>query len=296
MHEYWRQVQKNSVAYIFLIPVGISLIFVDFIPMIYGVRLSLYVFNIFRPNYQPFVGLGQYVQLVTDPLFVRSFVQGWYWSIGSVGLQLVVGMVAAVLINQKMPFRGIIRGAILVPWVVPGAVVAMMFGLLLTSTGLINTFLTSLGLINDWHPWLSDPSTAMPALVITNSWKGFPFFAVMLLAAMQSIPGELYEASRIDGANTWQTFLYVTIPGIRSTIMIATLLGLIWTFGAIDLIYIMTSGGPFYATYTLAMFAYETAFGTGQMGYAAAASVVIALILLVFTAIYLFLYNAREKE
>lgn len=296
MHEYWRQVQKNSVAYIFLIPVAISLLFVDFIPMIYGVRLSLYVFNIFRPNYQPFVGLGQYVKLVTDPLFVRSFVQGWYWSIGSVAVQLVVGMAAAVLLNQKMPLRGFIRGAMLIPWVVPGAVVAMMFGLLLTSTGLINTFLTSLGLIHDWHPWLSDPSTAMPALIITNSWKGFPFFAVMLLAAMQSIPGELYEASRIDGANTWQTFLYVTVPGIRSTIMIATLLGLIWTFGAIDLIYIMTSGGPFYATYTLAMFAYETAFGTGQMGYAAAASVVIALILLVFTAMYLFLYYAREKE
>lgn len=295
MQDYLTQVRKNSPAYIFLIPAVVSLLFVDFVPMVYGLRLSFYVFNIFRPTYQPFVGLGQYAQLVRDPLFVRSFVQGWYWAIGSVVLQLVVGMIAAVLLNQKLPLRSWIRGAVLIPWVVPGAVVAMMFGLLLTSTGLVNTFLTALGIIHDWHPWLSDPETAMPALIVTNAWKGFPFFAVMLLAAMQAIPAELYEASRIDGANTWQSFQFVTLPGIRATIMIATLLGLIWTFGSIDLIYIMTTGGPYYATYTLAMFAYVTAFGTGQMGYAAAASVVVALILLVFTSIYLALYYARER-
>ena len=106
----------------------------------------------------------------------------------------------------------------------------------------------------------------MPVLVGTNTWKGFPFFAVMLLAAMQAIPAEIYEASRIDGANAWQLFWSVTVPGFWATTMIATLLGLIWTFGAIDLIYIITSGGPFYATFTLAMFAYVTAFGTGQYG------------------------------
>lgn len=290
MAAYWSVLRKNAVAYLFLLPACVSILFVDFVPMIYGVRLSFYVKNIFRPDYQPFVGLQQYRQLIEDPLFVRSFLQGWYWTIGSVIGSFGVGMVAAIVMNQRLPARGLIRGIILIAWVVPSALAAMMFALLLTSVGLVNTVLTNLGLIHDWHPWLSDARTAMPALILTNTWKGFPFFAVMLLAGMQAIPVELYEASKIDGATAWQTFWYVTLPSLRSTIMISTLLSTIWTFSSIDLIYIMTSGGPFYATFTLAMFAYVTAFGTGQMGYAAAASVVVALILMIFTGIYLYVY------
>ncbi|HLG52234.1 MAG TPA: sugar ABC transporter permease [Chloroflexota bacterium] len=296
MAAYWSMLRKNAVAYLFLLPACVSILFVDFVPMIYGVRLSFYVKNIFRPDYQPFVGLQQYRQLIEDPLFIRSFLQGWYWTIGSVIGSFVVGMVAAIVMNQRLPARGLIRGIILIPWVVPSALAAMMFALLLTSVGLVNTVLTNLGVIHDWHPWLSDPRTAMPALILTNTWKGFPFFAVMLLAGMQAIPVELYEASRIDGATAWQTFWYVTLPSLRSTIMISTLLSTIWTFSSIDLIYIMTSGGPFYATFTLAMFAYVTAFGTGQMGYAAAASVVVALILMIFTAIYLYAYLRHSDD
>lgn len=295
MTQYWRALRKNSVAYVFLAPALISLLFVDFAPMIYGVRLSFYIKNIFNPTYQPFVGLDQYRQLIEDPLFIKSFLQGWYWTIGSVVCSFIVGMVAAIIMNQQMPARGLVRGIILVPWVVPSALAAMMFGLLLTSVGLINTVLTNLGIINDWHPWLSDPNTSMPSLILANSWKGFPFFAVMLLAGMQAISGDLYEAAKIDGANGWQAFRYITLSGLKSTIMISTLLSTIWTFGSIDMIYVLTSGGPFYSTYTLAMFAYVTAFGTGQMGYAAAASVVVALILLVFTILYLFAY-ARDDQ
>ncbi len=294
MSIYWRAVRKHSVAYLFLLPAMLALVFVDFIPMLYGLRLSLYVSNIFRPDYHPFVGLKQYQQLVQDPLFVRSFVQGWYWTFGSVAGAFLVGLIAALVMNQTLPARGLIRGIILIPWVVPSALAATMFSLLLTSVGLVNTVLTNLGLLHDWHPWLSDPNTAMPVLILTQTWKNFPFFAVMLLAARQAIPPELYEAARIDGATTAQCFRHITLPMLRSTIMISTLLSTIWTFSSIDLIYIMTSGGPFYATFTLAMFAYTTAFGTGQMGYASAASVVVALILMVFTVLYLLAYLRRD--
>jgi multiple sugar transport system permease protein len=294
MSLYWRAMRKHSVAYLFLLPAVLSLVFVDFIPMLYGLRLSLFVSNIFRPTYHPFVGLKQYQQLVQDPLFVRSFVQGWYWTIGAVAGSFFVGLAAALVMNQRLPARGLIRGIILIPWVVPSALAATMFALLLTSVGLVNTVLTNLGLMHDWHPWLSDPNTAMPALILTHTWKNFPFFAVMLLAALQAIPEELYEASKIDGATTFQGFRRITLPLLRPTIMISTLLATIWTFSSIDLIYIMTSGGPFYATFTLAMFAYVTAFGTGQMGYASAASVVVALILMGFTVLYLTLYLRRD--
>lgn len=295
MAKYWRALRRNSVAYVFLLPAAISLLFVDFVPVLYGLQLSFFQKNIFNPTVQPYVGFDQYRQLLNDPLFIRSFMQGWYWTIGSVVCSFALGMIAAVIMNQRLPARGFIRGIILIPWVVPSALAAMMFGLLLTSVGLINTVLMNLGIINDWHPWLSDPNTSMPSLILANSWKSFPFFAVMLLAGMQAIPGDLYEACKIDGASNWQSFRFITLPSLKSTIMISTLLSTIWTFGSIDMIYVLTSGGPFYATYTLAMFAYVTAFGTGQMGYAAAASVVVAMILMVFTAIYIYLYARGDK-
>jgi len=184
-------------------------------------------------------------------------------------------MASALLLNQNIWFRGFFRGLVLIPWVVPGALAAMMFGLLFTSTGLVNTLLADLGLVdlglvNAAHPWLSDPRTSMPTIIMANTWKGFPFFTVMFLAALQSIPKDFYEAAMIDGASSWQSFRHITIPSMAPTILITTLLGTIWTFNSIDLIYILTSGGPYYSTMTLAMFSYNQGFGRGNIGYASA--------------------------
>ena len=159
----------------------------------------------------------------------------------------------------------------------------------------MNTVLIHLGVIHEWFAWLSDEHTAMPVLIFTNTWKGFPFFAVMLLAAMQAVPEELYEAARVDGANTWQGFRFITIPGIAPTIMVATMLSTIWTFGGIEIVYIMTYGGPYYATYILAMFTYISAFGMGQLSYASAIAVVISLIEICFTMLYLYIFSRRGE-
>src|SRR5690606_25038666 len=113
----------------FLLPSVVAILFVDFLPMLYGVRLSFFVKNIFRPDYQPFVGLAQYEQLLRDPLFLRSFLQAWYWTIGSVVTAFLVGLIAALVMNQRIPARGFVRGVILIPWVVPPTLAAMMFGL-----------------------------------------------------------------------------------------------------------------------------------------------------------------------
>lgn len=290
---YWREVTRNRIAYFFLIPALVSLLLVQFIPIGQGVVLSFQDYVLLRGKERPFIGLDNYRRLLQDPLFYRSFWQGWYWTIGSVLGQFSLGMAAALVMNQMR--RGWFRGLMLIPWVVPSVLAAMMFGLLFTSVGLVNTILHNLGLMGDWFPWLSDARTAMPVLILTNTWKGFPFFAVMLLAAMQAVPIELYEAAWVDGANQWHTFRHITIPGIAPTILVATMLGTIWTFSAIELIYIMTYGGPFYATYILAMFTYIGAFGLGQFSYAAAVAVVIALIKITFTVIYLYLYSRHNR-
>lgn len=290
---YWREVTRNRIAYIFLVPALLILVLVQFVPIAQGVALSFQDYNIYRPGDRPFIGLDNYRRLFDDPLFYRSFWQSWYWTIGSVVAQFTLGMIAALVMNQLR--RGWFRGAMLIPWVVPSVLAGMMFGLLFTSVGLVNTVLHNLGLMRDWFPWLSDSRTAMPVLILTNTWKGFPFFAVMLLAAMQAVPNELYEAAAVDGANRWHSFRHITIPGIAPTILVATMLGTIWTFSAIELIYIMTYGGPFYATYILAMFTYIGAFGLGQFSYASAIAVIIALIKIVFTVVYLFIYSRRNQ-
>lgn len=295
-----RLLRRYATAYIFLLPAFICLMIVSFVPMFQGIRTSFQIFNLFRPGFHPEVGFLQYALALRDPIFMRSFWQSWYFTLGSVVCQCVLGMIAALLLNQNLWFRGFFRGLVLIPWVVPGSLAAMMFGLLFTSTGLVNTLLANLGLvqlgvIDAFHPWLANPATSMPTIIITNTWKGFPFFAVMFLAALQSIPRDYYEAARIDGASDLQCFRHITIPSIAPTILISTLLGTIWTFNSIDLIYILTSGGPYFSTMTLAMFAYNQGFGRGNIGYASAIGVVILVLMAVITLFYLAAYRRSER-
>lgn len=291
-----RELFRYRMAYLFLLPAFALLLFVDFVPMVQGVWTSLYSYNMFRPGVNPFVGFDQYRLLFQDDTFRRAFWQSWYFTAGSVAGQFVLGLMAALLLNQTARMRGFFRGLVLIPWVVPGSLTAMMFALMFTSNGLVNTTLSGLGLMRPGlippdFPWLSNTSTAMPVLVLTSAWKGFPFFTVMLLAAMQTVPRDLYEAARVDGASAYRSFRHVTLPGIRTTMIVATLFGGIWTFNSIDLIYIMTYGGPYYSTMTLVMLSYQQAFGRGLVSYASAISVVILVLMSVLSVFYLSLYR-----
>jgi len=301
LQSFWREVSRNRLAYVFLVPAFVMLAFVNLLPMVQGAAMSFQLFNLFRPGNRPFVGLEQYQDLVRDPLFAKAFVNTWYYTLGSVTCQFILGLVAAVLLNQRIRFQGIFRGIVLIPWVVPGSLAAMMFGLLFTSAGLVNSVLNAigfsqLGIVGPDHAWLSDTRTAMPTIIITNMWKGFPFFAVMFLAAMQTIPADLYEAARIDGASPVRSFFDITLPSIRPTLLITTLLGILWTFNSIDLIYILTSGGPFYATLTLPMWAYQQAFGRGYIGVASALAVIILGLMAVVATVYLIVYRRTVQQ
>jgi multiple sugar transport system permease protein len=294
-HSLFRELTRYRIGYLFLAPAVLVLIFVQFVPMFQGFWTSLHSYSLFRPASAPFVGADNYTELLADELFWRALRQTATYTIASVALQFLLGLLAATLLNQSVRFRGFFRGLILIPWVVPGSLAGVMFALLFTSNGLVNTALTQLGLTG-WlippnYPWLSNDATALPVVIFTNAWKGFPFFAVMFLAAMQAVSQDLYEVARVDGASRWQSFVHVTLPGIRSTMVIASLLGLIWTFNSIDLIYVMTYGGPYYSTTTLVMLAYQQAFGIGQVGYATAIAMVILALMAVLSACYLVLYR-----
>jgi multiple sugar transport system permease protein len=290
-----KELTRYRLAYLFLSPALLILLFVDFVPMAQGVWTSLHAYSLFRPASRPFIGVDNYTELVADPLFWRALAQTAYYTVASVVLQFLLGLLAATLLNQSVRFRAFFRGLVLIPWVVPGALAGMMFALLFTSNGLVNTALSGLGLtgrlIPENFPWLSNDATAMPVVIFTSAWKGFPFFAVMFLAAMAAVSQDLYEVARVDGASKLRSFYHVTLPGIQATMLISSLLGLIWTFNSIDLIYVMTYGGPYYSTTTLVMLAYQQAFSTGQVGYATAIALVILVLMAALSTAYLSLYR-----
>lgn len=295
-HGLRKFIARNHAAYLFLLPAALILVLVNFAPMAQAVVTSAHSFSIFRPGERTFVGFQNYIALFSDSLFWRSLGQTAVYTLGSVVTQFILGLAAAMILNRKMQGRAMFRAIALIPWVIPGSLAAVMFALLFTSTGMVNILLDAIGIVDAGlippdYPWLSNPASAMLVLILTNAWKGFPFFAVMLLAAMQAVPSELYEAARVDGARPWRQFTHITLPGIRMTLLVSLLLQTIWTFNALDAIYVMTSGGPAHATTTLVMHAYLTAFGLGQVGHASAIAVAALVVIAAVAWVYLLLYR-----
>ncbi len=235
--------------------------------------------------------------MLQDDIFWISLGKTFWWVFGSVTFQALLGMCTALLLNQKFRGRVIARGLVLIPWVLPSVVSALLWAWIMDGTyGLINDVLMRLHLIQENIPWLANPKTAFPVVIATNIWKGFPFFAISFLAGLQSIPKTLYEAADIDGAGNVKQFIHVTIPHLKKVIITTTVLRLIWTANTTDLIFTMTEGGPGYTTNVLALYTYLTAWTDLDFGYSSAMAITLMLIMLVFIGIYLKLVNRNYEE
>jgi multiple sugar transport system permease protein len=242
-----------------------------------------------------FAGLDNYVAIFTDAAFGHYAWTSIKWTFGAVGLQLVLGMCGALLLNHKIPLRGTVRGLAMIPWATPSVLVALIWLRLLDPNhGLINSVLQGLGLIDQPVTWLSSPDTALPTLIAVDVWQGVPFFAVMILAALQGVSKELRESARVDGCGSLGVFRYVVLPSILPTILITTILRIIWTSNYVDLAYILTGGGPAEATTTLPLQSYLTAYKSGDFGQGAAYAVVQAAVLMIFIVMYVRLTGKRE--
>ena len=194
----------------------------------------------------------------------------------------------AVLLNQNLPARGLTRTLVLLPWVLPGIVAALLWRFMYDpQLGLINSVLLSLNLVDKGIPWLAQPSTAMLAVVIAAVWKGFPFSTVIYLAALQGVPREPLEAAQIDGAGPWQRFFYVTVPSVAHIIRLNLLLTTIFTFNYFDLIWVTTKGGPLNSTHIFPTIIFQLGFGEFRFGEAATYGVVAVLILAIFAVLYI---------
>lgn len=239
------------------------------------------------------LGLANFERVLGHEATWLAFVNSLVYTVGTLVPAFLLGLVAALLFNKAFPARRWLRSLLLIPWAVPGVIVSINFLWMFdASYGVVNSVLRRLGLISTDVAWFVNADTAMLAVILPTVWKSFPFFAITMLAALQSIPLHLYEAARVDGANAWQQFRYVTWPGIRGPAMLAVLLNSLWTFREFDIIFASTGGGPAGATETLGILLYREAFSSFRFGTAAA----IGVLMLVTAALVVIVGSRWLKE
>jgi ABC-type sugar transport system permease subunit len=220
--------------------------------------------------------LDNYVELITEDLrFRKVALNSVVYTVTAVAGKLTVGMVMALTLNQAIKARGFFRGLLLLPWVMPTVVTALTWRWIFDATfGVLNHILKSVGLITTPIPWLADRYLAMAALILANMWRGFPFFGVSLLAGLQTIPNELYEAAEVDGASLWDRFRHITLPGLRVVIIVTTMLSTIWTFNDFAMPFVVTRTGPNDATNVFGTYTFQVGFLGTRLGYGIAATVI----------------------
>jgi multiple sugar transport system permease protein len=290
----WR---RRLSPYLFLLPAVAFLLAFAVYPIVTTVIYSFRSVTVtgLLTGQLPFVGLANYREVLSDPDFRHSVQISLIFTIASVAFQFVIGFALAVLFNERFPGRGVLRGLVMVGWVLPLVVVGTTFKWMFQSgTGVINALLKAV------DPslavgWLEQPHSSLTAIILTNIWLGVPFDMAMLLAGLQSIPATVYEAARIDGASAVQRFRYMTLPLMRGPSLIVATLGIIYTMNVFEIILIMTGGGPGDSTTVVPYFAYLRVFKFFKVGQASAVTVLMLCFLALVSALYLRLLRRSER-
>ena len=266
-------------GYFMILPALVVLSFFFAYPLIYEIYISFTDKTL--SNDGDFIGFKNYIRLLDNPEFVTAiFNSAVYVSFVQMG-KFTLGLGIAILLNQKMRARGLWRGLVLVPYAIPGFVAFLIWRLIYhTEVGALNIFLQKIGLIDAPISFLGERDWAMASVIFSTIWRGFPFWAIMFLAALQAVPKELYEAAAVDGANAWHRFKNISLPGIRPVILIVFMLSTISTINSFEAIWLQTAGGPSDATVILPIFAYRslTSFNIGEASAAALSLVPISIV------------------
>ena len=270
--------------YLLIAPALVVVVCVVFIPVIQAVITSLQYYDLRYPTRTRWIGLQNYIDILFhDDLFWPSLKRTLLW----VGFQFLFGFILALVLNQKFRFRGIVRAVSMVPWVMPGVLIGLIWRWLYDGDyGVINDLLIRMGFLDKGIAFLSRTDTALPAAILSVVWQGIPFFALMILAALQGVSTDMYEAAEIDGANFFQRLFLITVPSIKNTLYVTVLLRIIWVTNSVDIIQNMTTGGPAYATQTVGIYVYQRARAL-NLGYASALAVIMTILLLVVAIPYL---------
>ena len=286
--------QRRKEAYFFILPAFIYILLVMGYPMVYNVVLSLKDVNVknLKAGTAVFVGFRNYAELFGNETFLLILKNTFVFTIACLIFQFTIGFAFALFFKQKFPLSGLIRGMILISYMMPMAVTGLLGKNIFMNDGLVNDLLKHLGLTGP--EWLTNTTYSLPAVIIMNCWVGIPFNMLLMISGLSSIHDDVYESAMIDGANWIQRFCRITLPLMKSAIFAVLMLGFIYTFRAFDLMYIMTQGGPLNSTDVLATYSYMFSFTQFQFSKGAAVAMVLFASLFVVGMLYLHLLRKEE--
>lgn len=285
-----REKKEQILGYLFILPAVVYMLAFIGYPIIYNWIISFQdvTAKTISSKARDFAGITNYKAIFGDATFRKSLLHTFIYTIGCLSIQFSLGFLFAMFFTKKFTLSKPIRGFIVISWMLPVTVTALVFKFMLAEgNGIINYILMGLHLIDEPVGWLLQGNTAMMGLIIANSWVGIPFNMLLLTTGLNNIPGDIYEAAAIDGANGIQKFFKITIPLLKSTIMSVLILGFVLTFKVFDLVYVMTGGGPVDATEVLSTYSYKLSFQLFHFGEGAAVANVLFVCLLMVALVYL---------
>ncbi|WP_327351376.1 carbohydrate ABC transporter permease [Streptomyces sp. NBC_01304] len=278
----------RGLPYLLIAPAVLLMLGFIAYPVLSVFYYSLQHYNPTKPWRDGFAGLDNFVHAFTeDPLFWDTLGFSAKWVVVEVGLQLLFGLALALIVNQTFVGRAMGRALVFSPWAVSGVLTSVIWVLLFNSQTGITRYLADLGIGSYGTSWLSDTATVFPAAIVADLWRGVPFFAILILADLQSVSKDLYEAAEVDGAGKVRQFLHITLPHLKDAIVLSTLLRMVWEFNNVDLLYTLTGGGPAGETTTLPLYVATTSVDAHNFGYASALTTVAFVILLFCSVLYL---------
>jgi len=289
--------RENLIGLVFILPAMLVILGITFQPVISTFYLSFFDASLSKTTSNVFIGLQNYLDLLGDQVFWVTIQRTIYFTLVSVGLELLLGLGIAQLIHSQPFGWKFLRISLIIPWAVPTIVNGTMWRWIYNADyGALNALLVQIGLIDHYVAWLTKPQIAMNLVILADVWHSVPFIALILQAALATLPVELEEAAAVDGASVWQRFFLVRLPLLRSAILVALVIRTVEAFRVFDIIYVITNGGPAFGTTTISFLTYLESFSFGHIGRGAALSFLISAFTLVMALVYIrFLYRPEDR-
>ncbi|MZD08655.1 ABC transporter permease subunit [Streptomyces sp. SID5785] len=283
-----RSATPRKLPYLLIAPAGLLMLGFIAYPVLNVFFTAFQHENPTKPWRDGFAGWDNFTRIFTeDDQFWTALAFSGKWVVVEVGLQLLLGLALALIVHQSFVGRALSRALVFSPWAVSGVLTSAIWVLLYNSQTGVTRYLADLGLADYGSSWLSDPGTVFPAAIVADLWRGVPFFAILILADLQTVSKDLYEAAEVDGASRFRQFLHITLPHLRDAIVLSTLLRMVWEFNNVDLLYTLTGGGPAGQTTTLPLYVANISVDAHDFGYASALTTVAFVILLFCSIVYL---------